>query len=96
MSINAIANITVDLKAKIQYTIPESGTFLFAWAYRDQPFAATYQWRSGELAVMTDSGYEIAGVGAAEEYYPLPDLKRIVAGEDTASKFIAIVVIDAA
>lgn len=94
MSMNTIANISLNMKAKLQYTIPESGTFLFFWAYRDMPFSATYQWRSGELAVMTDQGWELAGVGAAEEYYPLEDLQRLVEGKDTASKFIAVVVID--
>lgn len=94
MSLNTIANVSLNLKAKISYEIPDSGTFLFIWSFREMPFSATYQWRNGELAVMTDCGWEIAGSGIAEEFYPIEDMKRIAAGGDTATKFIAVVVVE--
>lgn len=94
MTMNAIASITVDLKAVIKYEIPKSGSFIFVYHFNGYPFSATYAWRNGELAVMTDTGWEIAGSGCADEYYQLEDLERIAAGGCTSTKFIAVIVVE--
>lgn len=94
MTMNAIAKLAEGKSAVIKYGIPMEGSFLFVYQYRGYPFSATYSWRNGELAVMTDTGWEIAGEGCADEYYQIEDLERIASGGCTASKFIAVIVVE--
>lgn len=94
---NTIKQLTPNMATKIKYEIPTEGTFLAVWTYREIPYSGTYQWRNGELAVWVDGvGWEIAGFGAAEDYYDYDALVRMAGGGNYggASYFVAVVVVE--
>lgn len=91
---DTIKQLTANVQAKIKYEIPTEGSFIFAWVYRDMPFSATYKWTNGELEVMTDTGWEIAGHGGAEDYYGLHEMREVVAGQNGVTKFIACITVE--
>lgn len=94
---NTIKKLTPNMATKIKYEIPEDGTFLAVWTYREIPYSGTYQWRNGELAVWVDGvGWEIAGHGAAEDYYDFNCLVSMASGENYggACHFVAVVVVE--
>lgn len=96
---NIIKQLTMNMAAKVQYTIPERGTFLAIWEFNGEPYSATYKYQdrgNGEkqLQVFVDGyGYCDAGCGMADDYYALGDLHKMASGE-LLSKLIAILVIE--
>lgn len=94
---NTIKQITANVATKIKYEIPKDGAFLAVWTYREIPYSGTYQWRNGELAVFVDgAGWEIAGKGAAEDYYDFERLVSLAEGESHGGTchFVAVVVVE--
>lgn len=95
---NAIKQLTPDVAAKIQYTIPVGGEFLVMWALRGIPYSGTYRYdpQSGELMVFVDGhGWVVAGKGKAYDYYNLHDLNQLAdSGCIGVASFIGVIVVE--
>ena len=93
---NVIKQLTVNVSANLRYDLPESGKFIFMWAFSGTPFSATYRFNGEQLQVFVDGhGWQDAGCGVADDYYTLSDLREVVKGTyNVATQFIAVVVVE--